>query len=120
VIVSPSVLIVDDNVALADNIAEILQLEGCATQVANSAEEALTKALARGVTVVVTDYRLPGINGVELIRRIIERNHRIRAVVISAYGDEATLISAGAVGARFLPKPLDIALLSHIVRDAEA
>ncbi len=53
------VVIVDDNLALAENIAEILILEGFPCEVLGSAEEALPTALGEGVAIVVTDYRLP-------------------------------------------------------------
>src|SRR6476620_7473044 len=54
------VLIVDDNLALAENIAEILQLDGHIARVAGSAEELFSNAWEDELDVVVTDYRLPG------------------------------------------------------------
>ena len=62
------VLIINNNVDLADNIAEILQMEGHATEVAVSAEDALSKTLSTQPDVVVTDYRLPGISGAAFVR----------------------------------------------------
>ncbi len=55
-----SVLIVDDNQDLAENIAEILSMRGYTTEIATSAEEALPKAIPDGPWLLVTDYRLPG------------------------------------------------------------
>src|SRR4051812_6411055 len=65
-----SVLIVDDNQDLAENIAEILSMRGFATEIATSAEEALPKALPDGPGIVVSDFRLPGMSGADLIREI--------------------------------------------------
>jgi DNA-binding response OmpR family regulator len=111
------ILIIDDNLDLAENIAEILEMEGCRTEISTSAEEALPRALEEGVEVVVTDYRLPGINGAELVRRIRAERGQVRAVVISAHSDESTRAAARSVGAQFLPKPLDLSALKRFVHE---
>ena len=108
------VLIVDDNVDLAENIAEILTLKGYVAEIANSAEEAIPKALPDGPGIVVTDFRLPGMNGAELVRKVRE-SRSVRAVVISAYTDETTVAAAHSAGAHFLPKPVDFASLAQFL-----
>jgi DNA-binding NtrC family response regulator len=113
------VLIVDDNVALAENIAEVLAIDGFTTEVAASAEEALPKALSDDVDVVVTDFRLPGINGAELVGRVRRARGEVRCIVISAHTDDGTIRSAEAAGARFLAKPLDLGRLTRVVRGAD-
>jgi DNA-binding NtrC family response regulator len=110
------VLVVDDNVEYAQNIAEILTIGGCETEVYASAEEALPVALAVRVRAVITDYRLPGMNGIELVRRILSARAGVRAVVISAYADEKAVDSARMLGANFLPKPVDVDALQLLVR----
>jgi DNA-binding NtrC family response regulator len=109
------VLIVDDNVGLAENIAELLELEGHATSVAASAEEALAKVARPTPDVVVTDYRLPGISGASLVRRLQELGLRVHAIVISAYTDEATIQDARSAGAAFVAKPVDLRTLGQLV-----
>jgi two-component system, response regulator PdtaR len=111
------VVIVDDNVALAENIAEILNLDGFASEVFGSAEEALPTALGEAVAIVVTDYRLPGMTGPELVKRIRAQGKNLRAVVISAYSDERTMKAAIEAGAHFLSKPLDYVWLTNFVRE---
>jgi len=111
------VLIVDDNLQLAENIAEILEIEGYRTEVSGSAEEALAKAFAADLDALVTDYRLPGMSGAEFVRTVRQRRADIHAVVISAYTDDRTVGDARAAGAAFLPKPLDLALLRRMVRE---
>ena len=96
------VLIVDDNQDLAENIAEILSLRGYATEIATSAEEALPKAIPDGPGILVTDYRLPGMSGADLVREIRQVRRGLRAVVISAYTDDGT-ISAARQRRRRLP-----------------
>jgi DNA-binding NtrC family response regulator len=114
------VLIIDDNVSLAENIAEILQMAGYLTDVASSAEEALPKALAEQPAVVVTDYRLPGENGVELVKKIRRTYGQVRAVVISGYADERAIREAQEAGAAFLPKPVDLSALSRLITGADS
>src|SRR5664279_3829501 len=111
------VVIVDDNLALAENIAEILILEGFPSEIFGSAEEALPTALSEGVAIVVTDYRLPGMTGPKFVMRIRAQGKHLRAVVISAYSDERTMTAASEAGAHFLPKPMDYVWLSNFVRE---
>jgi CheY-like chemotaxis protein len=111
------VLIVDDNVDLAENIAEILQIDGHVTDVAASAEEALPKALGDAPDAVVTDYRLPGMSGAAFVREFRRARPHIHAIVISAYTDEATMKEAKDAGAVFIAKPVDFKLLARLLRD---
>jgi DNA-binding response OmpR family regulator len=109
------VLIVDDNQDLAENIAEILSMKGFVTEIATSAEEALPKALPDGPGILVTDYRLPGMTGADLVREVRQQRRTVRAVVISAYTDDRTIFAARSAGADFLPKPVDFASLSQLI-----
>jgi len=117
---SRHVLIVDDNVALAENIAEILQLEGHQTAVAASAEEALTNFFDHEPDVVVTDYRLPGLSGAEVVRRFRGKWVNVRTVMISAYSDEEVRGEASTAGASFFPKPIDFQRLVHLAGTGSA
>jgi DNA-binding response OmpR family regulator len=110
------VLIVDDNVALAENIAEILESGGYATEVAASAEEALTRAVTHPISVVITDFRLPGISGADLVRRLRRDRKSLPALVISAYSDDVTMDDARDAGADFMAKPVNFLALNEFVR----
>jgi CheY-like chemotaxis protein len=112
------ILIVDDNVGLAENIAEILEIDGYVTEVAASAEEALTNTASPLPDVLVTDYRLPGISGATLVRRLQERGVRVHAIVISAYTDEKTIEDARSAGAAFVAKPVDFEALGRLIAGA--
>jgi CheY-like chemotaxis protein len=109
------VLIVDDNLAYAQNIAEILETRGCSTTVFETAEEALPRALGPEVACVITDYKLPGMSGVELVRRLRREQPHVRLILISAFADDEVVDDARALGAEFLPKPVDFGLLHRIV-----
>jgi CheY-like chemotaxis protein len=110
------VLIVDDNAALAENIAEVLELDGHETKVATTAIEGLSKATSWTHDVLITDYRLPDISGAELVRRVKGLGLLVHAVVISAYTDDSTMEDARSAGAAFFPKPVDFKALGRIVQ----
>jgi DNA-binding response OmpR family regulator len=109
------ILIIDDNVGLAENIAEILELQGYTTEVATSAEEALSMVGPPPPDVVVTDYRLPGITGAGLVRQLREQGIPVSAIVISAFTDDVTIEDARSAGATFVPKPVDFGVLERLV-----
>jgi two-component system CheB/CheR fusion protein len=119
-VTSRRVLIIDDNVDLAENIAEILQIDGHLTEVAASGEEALQKVRERQPDVVVTDYRLPGISGAVFVERFRRKQAAILAVVISAYTDDDTIREAREAGAAFMAKPVDFKVLSRWIREGTA
>jgi len=110
-------LIVDDNSNLAENIAEFLALEGFDTEIAASGLEAVSKALPLHPDVVVTDYRLPDMNGANVLRAFRQMGLRVRAVVVSACTDEATVADAQGAGAAFLSKPTDFEILGRMLRE---
>lgn len=116
---SRRILIVDDNIDLAENIAEILQIEGHATEVAGNAEEAQSKAVATQPDVVITDYRLPDATGTALLRQLRAAGLNVRAIVISAYTDDRTVGEANSAGAAFVPKPVDFAALGPLIRERD-
>src|SRR4051812_7001948 len=72
-----NILIVDDNLELADNLAEILGTVGYRAKVAASAEGALAELRTGGCDAMITDFRLPGRNGAELIATLREAGNRI-------------------------------------------
>lgn len=114
------VLIVDDNVSLAENIAEILQIYGHTTRVAGCAEEAFPAGREDQPDIVVTDYRLPGISGPAFVKQFLATHAGVRAMVISAYTDANTIDAAADAGAAFMAKPLDFARLGQWVGEGPA
>lgn len=113
------VLIVDDNLGYAENIAEILAFSGWSTRVAGSAEEVLSTALTAECNVLLTDFRLPGMNGVELIKTLRRQALKPVCIVMTSCATGETEVAARGVGVRLLHKPLNILLLNGFLRDVE-
>jgi DNA-binding NtrC family response regulator len=106
--VSGKILVVDDHIALAENLAEVLESAGYQAAVADSAEAALVRLEAGDIGALITDFKLPGRNGAELITEMRRRGSHIPAVVMSAFTDDGTLEQARSAGAlEVLAKPLD-------------
>ena len=109
---SGRVLVVDDQIEFAENIAEILQGIGFETDVASSAEAGLERIARGGITALITDFKLPGRNGAQLVEEIRRLGNRIPALVMSAYTDDRTMDRAQAAGAwLFMPKPVPLGAL---------
>jgi DNA-binding response OmpR family regulator len=110
------VLIVDDHVHLAENLAEILESEGYQVDVADSAEAALARIEKGGVVALITDFRLPGMTGAGLIAKLRVGGCDVPALVMSAFTDDETIATARAAGAfDVLAKPIEIERLLALV-----
>lgn len=117
------ILIVDDDQDILSNLSDILSDLGYVTDTAPTGEDALDKILSNCSTECVydlclLDFKMPGIDGVELYERIQKRNPRLRAIMITAYAGEDGIQRAIAAGAwQVLRKPVDVpALLGAIER----
>lgn len=117
-----SVLVIDDNAALIENIAEILEDLGLEVYLAENAEVALARFDERKWSLVVTDVHMPGIDGIELLARIKDRSPGTPVLVMTGYDDVDTITRAHDSGAlAVVNKPLDLdALLELIERIAAA
>jgi DNA-binding NtrC family response regulator len=111
------ILVIDDHIDLAENLAEILAAMGIEAVTAPSAEAGLAVIEAGGIRAVITDYRLPGQSGAQLIAELRRRGSRIPAVVMSAYSDDETIRLARTAGALdVLAKPVDLDRLMATVQ----
>lgn len=106
---SRRVLVVDDNRDLADNIAEILEVEGYATQVCYAPDQALDRAGLEPYDVAILDVRLPGMDGVTLFKKLSDMHPEATYVLITAFTTDERIADAMAAGVRaVLPKPVPI------------
>ena len=102
-------LVVDDNREFAQDLCELLALQGNHATVAVDAEEALQHLEHESFHGLFTDLRLPGQSGVELMEELNRRGLDLPTVLITAYVDEDVVQRAHSAGAiEILSKPLDI------------
>ena len=112
-------LIVDDNRAFADNLAEILRDEGAEVTVVSGGAQALEAARAARFDALVTDMRMPVMSGARLVREIRASDRALPAIVVTAYTGENDLLAARQEGLlAVLPKPVPIPELLELLRNA--
>lgn len=117
------VVVADDQTVVREGLRAMLgYLPGIeVVAVADSAEAALDAVAAHDPDVLLTDLRMPGIGGVEGIRRLRAAGSRTGAVALTTFDDEQTIreaITAGALG--FLNKDADPATIADAIRTAAA
>jgi CheY-like chemotaxis protein len=81
-----AILFVDDHQVLANLSCEILEMQGYRAVSAYGGEDALRKFEQDQFDVLVTDYRMEGMNGVELARKVHQKNPDIPVIVVTGYG----------------------------------
>ena len=103
------VLLVDDEREFVLTLAERMQLRGFDPEVAFSGEQALEK-LARNIPdVMVLDLKMPGIDGLEVLRRVKKSHPRVQVIILTGHGSERDEAAARRLGAfDHLQKPVDL------------
>jgi DNA-binding response OmpR family regulator len=103
------ILIVDDEVEFAETFAERLRLRGFTTYVASSGEQALDVVDDVAVNVIVLDLKMPGMDGLEVLRRLKKSHPEIEVIILSGHGSELDEAYGRNLGAfEYLRKPADI------------
>ena len=114
------VLVVDDDRASRVTTTRRLVESGFAATAANQAYEALDRLTESMWDVVVTDLRMPGMDGLELLKAIREEHPHVDVIVMTAYGTIKTAVEALKQGASdYLTKPFHFHELEHRLRTLE-
>src|SRR5689334_4803437 len=111
--------VIDDDEAMRDSLAFLLGAIGMEVRTYESAMEFLEVAPKAAAGCVITDVRMPGLSGVDLLRRLRELKLGIPVIVITGHGDVPLAVEAMKSGALdFLEKPFDDEVLLASVRSA--
>ncbi len=113
-------LLVDDEENVLMSLKRILRREGYQILTASSAEEALEIMAQKKVNVVLSDQRMPGMSGVELLRRVKTMHPNIVRMILSGYTEIGTLTDAINKGEiyQFITKPWENDALTAMIREA--
>ena len=120
------ILIVDDDKDTLSNLSDILSDVGYETETACDGQVALEKVASLSerradIDVCLLDFRMPGMDGVELLERIRTTLPNLRAIMITAYAGDDGLKRAVAAGTwKVLKKPVDIVALLGLIDEAVA
>ena len=114
-----AVHVVDDDVAVRKSMAFLLASEGLPVRLHESASAFLEEVMGAEAGCVVTDVRMPGIDGIELIRQLKDRGITLPVIVITGHADVPMAVEAMKEGAiDFLEKPFGDDVFLTTVRDA--
>lgn len=104
------VLVVEDDAALRDSLLRSLEMDGWASDVAASVEEAIRKVCEQDFDLIVTDYNLgPGSDGLVLLAHMNRERQRIPTILMSGCGGESLARAAAELGVfDFLVKPFSM------------
>ena len=110
------ILIVDDEKNIRMTLSQSLESLGVETEMAGNGEEALAKLKEKDFSLMLLDIRMPGMDGMEVLRRVREVRPDIRIIMITAYGTIESAVEAMKLGAvDFLQKPFDPEEIREIV-----
>ena len=114
-----TILTIDDEENIRNGLADNFELEGYEVKQAASGEEGLKLIAEGGIDLVITDLRMDGISGSEVVKHVTSEHPGVPIIVLTGHGsiDDATAaLKAGAFD--FLTKPLDLDHLNKIVKNA--
>jgi len=105
----PKILVIDDEATIRDSLSEALLAAGYEVATAESGEEALAKLHGEEFALVVSDLKLPGVSGLDVLNALRNQGNQVPVIMMTAYGDVDTAVSAMRGGAYdFIPKPFKL------------
>lgn len=115
------ILLVDDEKDFVMTLSERLEMRNMEPAIAYSGEEALNLMDEEEPNVMVLDLKMPGIDGIEVLKRVQTEHPNIRVIILTGHGskkDRDLCMSLGAFA--YLEKPVDIEVLSETMRKAQS
>jgi DNA-binding NtrC family response regulator len=117
----PRILLIEDDRRSAQSLERVLKAKGYAVRLADRGDEGLERAKSDDFDVVVTDLRMPGMGGLELVRELHAAKPRLPIVLMTAFGTTETAIEATKHGAfEYLLKPFEMPELLEVIGRAVA
>ena len=100
------ILLVDDDEWIRDSLSLFFEAEGCNLLTFETAEEAMEAVKQQAYDIVISDYKLPGINGLEFLKRVKEKQPNAFEILITAYANCEIVKEADEIGVKdIIPKP---------------
>ncbi|MGZ3900487.1 MAG: sigma-54-dependent transcriptional regulator [Bacteroidia bacterium] len=113
------ILVIDDERAIRRSIKEILEFEKHQVEEAEEGNMALNMALKNNYDIILSDIKMPKLDGIELLQKLIENNISSAIIIMSGHGTIETAVDAVKKGAYdYLAKPIDLNRLLVSVRNA--
>lgn len=117
----PKILLVEDDAGIVGGLRKGLQSEGYDVAVAERGDVGLTQAKEQSFDVVITDLKMPGLSGLELVEQLHAAKPKLPILLMTAFGTTETAIEATKLGAYdYLLKPFDMTELLDLVAKSVA
>ena len=115
------ILLIEDDAGIAASLGGVLRDEGYELTLAERGDEGLKLGRARAFDVMLTDLKLPSVNGLDLVRELHKARPRVPIILMTAYGTTETAIEAMKLGAfEYLLKPFEMAEMLDVLAKAVA
>ena len=99
-------LLIDDDEWIRDSLSIFFESEGCHLKALETAEEGLKALEKQPYDIIIVDYRLPGMDGLDFLKRINKFYPNVKKILITAYGNKALVSEAMQLGIKdFIEKP---------------
>jgi nitrogen regulation protein NR(I) len=113
------ILLIEDDAGIRETLQRVLAEEGYSVAVDERGDGGLARAARERFNVVITDLKLPGLNGLDLVRQLHALQPRLPIILVTAFGTTETAIEATKFGAYdYVLKPFDVPELIELVRKA--
>ena len=101
------IMLIDDDEWIRDSLSLFFESEGCELLALETAEEGVQVCLKQPYDIIIADYKLPGMNGLEFFERIKAPNTPVVKILITAFGSEEVISKARTIGiVDIMEKPL--------------
>jgi len=118
-VVNPRILVVDDEIIVCESCQRILEEEGYEVEIALSGKEAFEKMKEHPLDLVITDLKMPGIDGMEVLKVVRKEYPDTIVIMITGYSTVETAVEAMKQGAfDYIPKPFTPDEVSIVVKKA--
>ena len=115
------IMVIDDNEFTLKSICYALNMGGFPNHGFSDPEEALSKYNKNIYRLIITDFRMPKLNGIEVLKLILQMNRDAKVIVYSAFADDEIQIEALNLGALlFLKKPFNYEFLIETIQKIKA
>ncbi|MED4266940.1 response regulator [Priestia megaterium] len=112
------ILIVDDQYGIRILLTEVLQKEGYTTFQAANGFQAIDITKEQAPNLVLLDMKIPGMDGIEILKRLKQHDETIKVIIMTAYGELDMIQEAKDLGAlTHFAKPFDIDEIRKVVRE---
>ena len=117
-------LLIDDDEWIRDSLSLFFEGEGCHLVAVETAEEGMEELKRQGYDIILVDYRLPGMDGLEFLEQIKDSHPDALTILITAYGSKDVFLKARKIGVQsFIDKPFTIRTiedsLSRLIKKRE-